>query len=224
MDLQFLSPIDGLSVNTFLAPVLPEAPLDSPSFHFWRRGLVLSVWLLLIMAGFLTLFLYEFTPGLAGDPPESWPQNPLISLTPVGKTVIVFAHPQCPCTKATFAELADALQQATVPCQVYLVWLEQPLATSQVNDLVGPDLRQHIPESHHHWDAYHQALQIFQVRTSGHVLVFNESGDREFSGGITGGRGRLGVNSGKTALLSSLTNQSVGRTESQIYGCPLTAG
>src|SRR5277367_4862072 len=68
--------------------------------------LVISfVWLLGAGIGFHALHRYAYTEGTAAKPPSRWPANSRIPRNE-GFKLIVFAHPECPCSRATLRELA----------------------------------------------------------------------------------------------------------------------
>src|SRR5258706_16426988 len=67
---------------------------------FWLGGTV---------KGMTMLWDYENAPGIAGAPPQSWPLTSVFH-RPVDRSTLVMAvHPQCPCTRASLAELAILL-------------------------------------------------------------------------------------------------------------------
>src|SRR6266568_4297727 len=60
-------------------------------------------WLAAVMAGFAVVIHLDMTPGEAATAPRLRPPQIVPALD--RPTVLVFAHPRCPCTKATFVEL-----------------------------------------------------------------------------------------------------------------------
>jgi len=74
-------------------------------------GLVWTLWGTAVIAGFLALAGYEATPGATSPPPLEWPASTAIPRASNGlATLLLFAHPKCPCTRATLKELAVALE------------------------------------------------------------------------------------------------------------------
>src|SRR5689334_13283832 len=85
-------------------------PMSKP--RHWIPILSAFLWLGLMGYGLHAMILYEGRPGSVGKTPEILPQNGLVNL-PVDKPqLIVFAHPQCPCTRATLAELEQLVARA----------------------------------------------------------------------------------------------------------------
>src|SRR5258708_2763285 len=65
-----------------------------------------AVWILAVGYGTRTLLLYADTPGHPAPPPSGWPAGAPIRPDLNHATLLVFAHPQCPCSSATIGELA----------------------------------------------------------------------------------------------------------------------
>ena len=71
-----------------------------------KQIILVAVWLLAVGLGLHTLLRYTAKAGNAGQPPSTWPSNTLVS-SPLHKPLLVmFAHPRCPCTKASLGDLA----------------------------------------------------------------------------------------------------------------------
>ena len=68
---------------------------------FWGLGAVLIV-ISLAMVG---LVRYKGQAGVANGAPARWPAPSRIELIPGQPTLALFAHPKCPCTRASLAEL-----------------------------------------------------------------------------------------------------------------------
>lgn len=188
-----------------------------------RRGTaaLLALWGLLVVAGLAGLMGYATTEGARGATPARWPTDSALPRDPAGPTVLVFMHPQCPCSRATLAELEEILREAggsrpevlvvfAAPCDVGPGFVEGELAR-RVRALPGARL----------WvDLAEVEARRFGAETSGHVLVYGRDGALVFSGGITPTRGHIGPNAGARAVLAALTNVR-GATLSEVFGCPL---
>ncbi len=61
----------------------------------------------------------------------------------------------------------------------------------------------------------------FGVLTSGHVLVYDQSGRLRYSGGITPARGHRGENFGRNAVLAALGGERAECPGVPPFGCPL---
>src|SRR3989442_556857 len=73
-----------------------------------RFGLptVTLIWMGTVGIGLLLLGNYESAPGQAGHPLLRWPTKSRIERSKDRPTLVMFAHPRCPCTRATIGELA----------------------------------------------------------------------------------------------------------------------
>src|SRR6185295_15290230 len=70
---------------------------------------LLTLWLLAIAGGLVVLARYDNTPGSAPGAPPVWPVEAAVQPAKDKATLLVFAHPQCPCTRATISELAQVM-------------------------------------------------------------------------------------------------------------------
>ena len=73
------------------------------------RWVFVVSWLLVVGAGMTLLSAYAATPGAPADPPHRWPSASTIVRREGLPTVLVFAHPGCPCTRATLGEIELAM-------------------------------------------------------------------------------------------------------------------
>src|SRR5687767_2054935 len=67
-------------------------------------------WAAVVTVGTRTLWSYSLTEGTAAIAPATWPHGSRIARVDGRATLLlVFAHPRCPCTKATISELAKVM-------------------------------------------------------------------------------------------------------------------
>lgn len=191
----------------------------------WVWGCVIGVWALALAAGIWTLESYENSPGQMASAPAQWPTGTQLELASDRLTLVLFAHPACPCTRATLRELErlssrlGALGEITVifsqPAEAPIEW--------EHSDLLA--LASAIPGVRCRLDRQRQEANRFQVRTSGQVLVYRPDGRLEFAGGLTSARGHEGENAGTRHILAlarsgeGLCNGASGGCS--VYGCPL---
>ena len=176
-------------------------------------------------AGFCMALIQQYTvaPGDAGHPPVRWPVASRIPLDHQLPTLVLFAHPQCPCTRATIGELEllMARVQGRMKAQV---WFLKPDNTAENWTNTGLwSAAAAIPGVAVHEDRSGREAGLFHAATSGEALLYHPDGTLEFQGGITISRGHSGNNPGRSALadlvLGGLTNQ----VQTPVYGCPLFA-
>jgi hypothetical protein len=185
-----------------------------------RAGAV-TCWLATVAAGLALLSVYAGAPGAPATPPEHWPVASTIVRRAGLPTVLVFAHPSCPCTRATLGELDRMLARVDGHADVHVLVL-QPERDRAWPDTDLARLAAAIPTVQVEWDAAGTEATRFGVATSGQVLVYAANDDRlQFAGGITGARGHAGDNPGLDGVLLQLTAQSGPTTSSPVFGCEL---
>src|SRR5260370_1502519 len=69
------------------------------------RTALCLLWLSVVGAGFTFVLNYQNLVGRVGVAPQHWPARTQIVPNPSGDTLIMFVHPQCPCTRASIEEL-----------------------------------------------------------------------------------------------------------------------
>ena len=136
--------------------------------------------------------------------------------------LIVAAHPQCPCTRATLNELQRLL------C---------PHPGAGFCRSVLYDLPESEPElgCHRHIEAGLQKLRTVErfddvggllaakygAHTSGETLLFDRNGHLLFHGGITGLRGHEGDNRGEDEILRALEGNASLAMQTPVFDCSL---
>ncbi len=180
-----------------------------------------AVWALLIGVGLGLLWAYENAPGPGAVPPSQWPADSRIQPARDRATLLMLAHPHCPCTRASIGELARLMTQAQDRVTTYVLFLK-PAASA--DDWEKTDLWQSaagIPGVNVVIDEGGVEAQRFQAVTSGQTVLYDAEGSLLFSGGITGSRGHSGDNAGRSAIVSLLHTGEAERSETFAFGCPL---
>src|SRR5437868_9934036 len=80
------------------------------------------VWAGLIAAGLRPLSKYETAPGQVGVVPSAWPAESSVTLSKDRPTLVMAAHPQCPCTRASMDELAQVMAHAQGKVRAYVLF------------------------------------------------------------------------------------------------------
>jgi len=181
-----------------------------------------AVWVMMIGVGLGLLWAYENAPGPVAVPPSQWPADSRIQPAADRATLIMLAHPHCPCTRASIGELSRLMTQAQDRVTTYVLFLK-PAGSS--DDWEKTDLWQSaasIPGVNVVVDDIGAEAQRFQVVTSGQTVLYDAEGCLLFSGGITGSRGHFGDNAGRSAIVSLLNTGKAERSETFAFGCPLS--
>jgi hypothetical protein len=179
------------------------------------------LWLAALGYGMQVLFKYETTPGSSGPLVSKWPAASSISRQPNKPILVMVAHPRCPCTRASIAELAEVIAHAPSGVNATVLFVKPSGAGADWDDT---DLRRSvaaIPGVTVLTDANGIEAALFGAETSGHTLVFDGDGTLVFSGGITATRGHVGSNAGENAVLATLRRQVPDRGRTAVFGCSL---
>jgi hypothetical protein len=196
--------------------------------NFKKNRLVLlaagALWLFMISAGVGVLWGYESTPGAAAAAPDRWPDDSRIKRAHGRATLVMLAHPHCPCTRASIGELSRLMTQAQGRVTAYVLFVKPPGFSDgwEQTDLLASAAA--IPGVSVVRDDEGVEASRFRAATSGQTMLYDAGGKLLFSGGITSARGHAGDNAGRTAIVSLLTTNEAGQKETPVYGCPLFAG
>lgn len=193
--------------------------IEKTRLRDWRV-FVVTGWLCALAAAFGVFIDYSATAGPKGAPPNHWPTESLLTRG-TGDTLLMFAHPKCPCTRASLRELAvlrscsPGLEQIRVvffqPSDAKGHWLETDIVR-QAKELTGIEIVQ---------DPEGTIAAHFGVETSGHVLLYDAADRLRFSGGITGLRNHEGWNAGSASVLAIERGNAVSFAEQPVFGCPI---
>jgi hypothetical protein len=182
-----------------------------------------AVWLAAVASVMVVILSYSNTPGHATMAPNTWPAGSRISRAAGEPSLILFAHPRCPCTRATIGELEllMARSQGKLKAQV---WFIHPAETA--GDWTKTDLWRTaaaIPGVTVHEDDDQAEARRFHAETSGETLLYDGDGKLMFQGGITISRGHSGDNPGRDAVAALLELATAKQVQNPVFGCPLSA-
>jgi hypothetical protein len=193
-----------------------------PGVRRWLVCAALCAWAAAVGAGLVTMWAYANAPAPAAAAPPRWPESSRLP-PPADRPVLVIAlHPQCPCSRATVAELSRLLAHAATPPAVHLLFVAP--ATVDEAWVRGAlwESAQALPGVHVMRDDGREARR-FGARASGQVIAYDRQGQWQFSGGITAARGHEGDNAGRTAIEAFLAGRPH-RTQTFVFGCLLFDG
>ncbi|HKY04000.1 MAG TPA: RedB protein [Blastocatellia bacterium] len=182
---------------------------------------VCAAWALMIATGLGLLWAYENEPGPAAHAPARWPADSNIDRATDRATLVLTAHPHCPCTRASIGELAKLMTQARGRVTAYVLFLKPE---GYPDGWEKTDLWQSaadMPDVKVIVDERGAEARRFRAMTSGQTALYDSEGELLFSGGITGSRGHSGDNAGRSAIVSLLNVGEAERAETFVFGCPL---
>lgn len=170
--------------------------------------------------GLRVLFHYENTPGRVGALSQAWPGAQIERATD-RPTLVMLAHPHCPCTVASVGELAQIMARLQGKVATYVLFVKPKEAGRDWEDTNLRRSAEAIPGVKVVFDPDGVEARRFGAETSGHTLLFGADGRLLFSGGITASRGHAGDNAGERAIVALVNNQTPARTQTLVFGCSL---
>jgi hypothetical protein len=154
----------------------------------------------------------------SGSVASHWPAGTSIVHPADRFLLLVFVHPECPCSGSTLAELdrlmakfGDRLTATIVfvkPTGNDQDWQKMPL-WNQASAIPGAKLMS---------DVGGREAARFDASTSGQAFLFDSSGQMQFRGGITAGRGHRGDNDGEDCIGSIISGTAPPARMTSVYG------
>jgi len=188
----------------------------------WNGWLAFGiVWVLTLVPGFALLWAYKMRPGEADGAPDVWPAGTRIARNRDRATLVLFAHPQCPCTRASLAELARLMARFDDRVGANVVFL-RPSDVS--GDWDSSDLWRRasaIPGVTIVRDDDGVEAARFRASTSGATVLYDVRGRLLFTGGLTSARGHEGDSAGLDRIKSLLRTGKADRFDAPVFGCSL---
>jgi hypothetical protein len=133
----------------------------------------------------------------------------------------MFVRPDCPCSKASLAELSWLMNQCQGRLTAHVLVLR--LASQHTNQAPSDLWRvaAAIAGLNVHPDINGREARLFRAETSGQVVLYGADGRLRFQGGMTLSRGRHGDNPGRDALRALIYHEPSRVTQTPVYGCQL---
>ena len=187
---------------------------------FARRSLGIGVgvvWLgmLLLVFGFLNR--HAFQPSKI----PTLPRGEKTIEVSAHFRVRLFAHPYCPCSRASLEHFAESLTRFPEGVQSEVIFVTAGLEESEVATSPLVLRAQELARAKVRFDATGEEAERFGVSVSGEVLAFDSGGRLVFRGGITPGRGHQGTSTGQAELENIVNGRSPGPCATPVFGCHL---
>jgi hypothetical protein len=179
-----------------------------------------AVWAALIVVGCGRVIGYARTTGDPGAPSETWPSGTRVPRSGTTATLVMFAHPRCPCTRASIAELARIMTACEGRVRSHVLFLlpdgmgEDWVRTARWDEAVA------IPGVEVLEDPAGKEALSFGAATSGQVCVFAPDGRLLFTGGVTPSRGHEGGNAGRDRACAAILTGGPAPS-APVFGCAL---
>jgi hypothetical protein len=197
--------------------------VGSASPRPWLFGGLVAVWLMGAIAGLFMVWSYDNTPGVAATAPGTWPAETMLARATDRPTLVLLAHPQCSCTRATLGELAEALARAKSLPQTYVVFLKPSSMPDGWEKTELWKTAAALPGAIVVTDDDGREAERFGAVTSGQTFLYDAGGALLFSGGITGARAHAGDNAGRSSIVALLNRGQAVSAATNVFGCSLFA-
>jgi hypothetical protein len=180
---------------------------------------VVAVWCVAVGAAFAAVWHYKLTPGARAAAPAQWPDASGLRRAPGVANVIMFAHPQCPCTRASMSELERLATLLGERARIHVVIAEpddvpDDFARGAILErarALGADVMIDRGEVEAH---------RFGALTSGATVVYGATGALVFEGGLTVARGHEG-GPAAARIRDLLARGAAAPPASPVFGCGL---
>jgi hypothetical protein len=182
-------------------------------------ALVTLAWLACVGTGIAWITRYKSRPGAQADAPQRWPAESAIARATDRPTLVMLAHPRCPCTRASIGELAELVTRVgeRISAKVLFVAPEGVDPSWTDTDLWRSAAA--IPGVEVIRDARGVEARRFGAETSGQALIYDASGLLVYRGGMTPARGHAGSPVGRDRLAALLLASNP--TSLPVFGCAL---
>jgi hypothetical protein len=134
----------------------------------------------------------------------------------------MFAHPKCPCTRASIAELERIMSQCRGQIKPWIVFYKPADADAHWPQTDLWRRAESIPGAHVIADVDGLEARRFRAFTSGQTFLYGPHGELQFSGGITAFRGHEGDNAGHAAIVQLINGGDAPCRATPVFGCPIT--
>jgi hypothetical protein len=188
-----------------------------PGIYMWTAG---CLWAVATALGFVILTGYENSWGRAAVAPSTLVASGFVNPGGDRQTLLLFAHPSCPCTMATIEELKQLLARRGSLVRAYALLLSPRTRPANWDDSRMRAELSRIPGMNVINDIDGSHAKRFEVHTSGQVLLYGVDGSLRFSGGITAARNHIGDNDGLAALVEAI-DRNIPVKRSPVFGCQL---
>jgi len=165
--------------------------------------------------------VYSNTPGELAHPSSQWPKESKLVRKNDLPTLLLFGHPECPCTVATVSELDSLMAKVNGRLHVFVLFVIPKEEREEWIDSSLEHQARAVPGATVIIDTDGAEASLFDAKTSGQVLLYDESGTLKFSGGITSARGHSGDNLGKDVVGQFVNHKELIASTTPVFGCAL---
>jgi hypothetical protein len=178
-------------------------------------------WIAAVSAGVASMLRYEMTPAATDSVPQTWPAATTVHRNAERPTLVMFLHPQCPCSRASLDELLVLVTHCRDQVDPVIVFLKPSGFADGWEETDLWSMAKIIPGAALLTDSGGTETRRFHARVSGEALLYDVGGRLIFHGGLTPSRGHRGDNAGRSALELLLAGKPCPQRETAVFGCSL---
>jgi hypothetical protein len=170
------------------------------------------------------MLVYASTPAEKTEASGEWPAASSLARDPERPTLVMFLHPQCPCSRASLAELERLATQCRDRFSLRIVFVHPQGLPRDSEHSSLRSAAQRILGAVVSTDKDGVEAERYGVTTSGEALLYAADGRLLFQGGLTGARGHEGDNAGRdavTARIESSGASGASLSSTPVFGCAL---
>jgi hypothetical protein len=171
--------------------------------------------------GLSVILNHQNVTGRTGETPSWWPAQSEVALSTERPTLLMFAHPRCPCTRASMEELNRLLAKSGSRVSAHVLFLQPSALAEDWSESGLWESASAIPGVTASNDKDGAEARRFGAETSGFVVLYSARGKLLFKGGITAARGHAGDNAGASLIASLVAGERTTANHTSVYGCLL---
>src|SRR5262249_10627166 len=162
---------DRLTGTGIAARVAPVRVAAKPRRWVYAAA---AAWLVVTTTCMVLVWRYKARPGDPADAPRQWPATGMIARDVALATLVMFAHPECPCTAASLEELAAVMSRVGGRVTAWVVFVRPHEVGEQWNDTSTRRRAEQLPGVSVMIDDDGREAARFGARVSGQVLLYDE--------------------------------------------------
>jgi hypothetical protein len=183
--------------------------------------ILLVLWLSVVACGMAFVWSYNHKAGEPATAPLQWPVDSAVQRAANYYTMVMLAHPKCPCTRASVEEMSKLMAHCQGRLTTYVLFVKPQNSPGDWNKTDLWNSAAIIPGVSVLMDEDGIEARRFGGATSGQALLYDQNGALVFRGGITESRGHIGDNAGRSAIESLVNRGLADRDRTLVFGCPL---
>lgn len=212
-------------MNTTTLPQISERPPGRrPSYRRPLCCVLAAAWVGAAALGWSALFRHTYQPAATGEAVSRWPEAATPAPATAEYRIVVFAHPHCPCTRATLHKFDESLTRLPRETFLRFVFATAGLSPAAVAGSSNVASARRLPGVDVRFDHSGAETRRFGATVSGEVFVFDHAGRRVFHGGVTSGRGHEGDSAAQQELEGLVRGTARTSYTAPVFGCRLPLG